>query len=451
MNKIKFFLALGLITSPLFSQEHFTGISTSKRVGLLNVTNNPAELINMDSKYEVNVFNISTIFTNDQLTFKDLINGENLEDKIFEGTDPVNMRVDVLFYGPAFAMKIGKWGFGVNSIANIKANAINIDPKLGEAIQNGDLSNIFSTTELSSTENQRVNGITWGELGFSVARNVMDKPKHKISVGTNLRILFPGAYSNFAASNLNGTIVNNFGDMSLTNASANINVAYAGILANDYDDQSNYNEFFSQGINGFAADIAVNYRWRNEDKPNEYRINAGLSFKNLGSMTFKSDNNIDSNYILNVDGLESLDLNQFQNAESIADIEAIINDPANAAYFQVTTSKKDFTVKLPAVLNMYADVKVISKFYVTGSINQKLTDDSENAISTTQNSYTLIPRIVLKRIEVYAPIASNEISGFTSGVGFRYGGFYLGSNSILSAISNSGKQADLYLGIRFGL
>lgn len=450
MKIIKFIFAIGLVTTPLFSQEHFTGISTSKRVGLINVTNNPAELINMDTKYEANVFNFSMIFTNDQLTFSDLISGDNLEDKIFEGTDPVNMRIDGLFYGPSFAFKTGKWGFGINSIANIKANAINIDPKLGEAIQNGDLSNALTSTLLSSTENQRVNGITWGELGFSVARNLMDKPKHKINVGANLRILFPGAYSNFAASNLNGTIVNNFGDISLIDASANVNVAYAGVLANDYNDQGSYNEFFSQGINGFAADIAVNYRWKDENKPDDYRVNAGLSIKNMGSMTFKSDNNVNSDYILNVEGAESLDLNQFQSAESITDIEAIINDPANAAYFQVTTTTKDFTVKLPTVINVYADVKLISKFYVTGSINQKVTDDSENAISTTQNSYALIPRFVLKKFEVYAPIASNEISGFTSGVGFRFSGFYLGSNSVLSAITNSGKQADLYLGIRIG-
>jgi hypothetical protein len=450
MKIIKIIFAFFLVTNSLFSQEHFTGISTSKRVGIINVTNNPAELINLDNKYEVNVFNFSTIFTNDQLTFSDLISGDDLEDKIFEGTEPVNVRIDALFYGPSFAFKTGKWGFGINSMANVKANAINIDPKLGEAIQSGDLSNALTSTVLSSNENQRINGITWGELGFSVARNVMDKPKHKINVGTNLRILFPGAYSNFAASNLNGTVVNNFGDISLINASANVNVAYAGVLANDYNDQGSYNEFFSQGINGFAADIAVNYRWKNEDKPDDYRLNAGLSIKNMGSMTFKSDNNIDSNYILNVEGTESLDLNQFQSAESITDIEAIINDPSNADYFQVTTTKKDFTVKLPTVLNMYADVKVVSKFYVTGSINQKLKDDSENAISTTQNSYALIPRFVLKKFEVYAPLASNEISGFTSGVGLRFSGFYMGSNSILSAISNTGKQADFYMGLRIG-
>lgn len=450
MNIIKIIFAISLITNTLYSQEHFSGISTSKRVGLLNAANNPAELVNMSTKFEVNLFNLSVAVANDKLSVNDLFKGDNLENKIFEGNGVVNLRVDSQIYGPSFAFKTEKWAFGINSLANIKANVVNIDAKLGDAIQNGDLSNLLTLTDIASNENQRINATTWGELSFNVSRNLIDLPAHKINVGTNLRFLFPGAYANFSASNLNGTVVNNFGDISLINATATINVAYAGALANNYNDQSNYNEFFSQGINGFAADLGVNYRWKDENDPNSYRINAGLSVKNIGSMTFKSDNNLNKNYNLNVEGLESLDLNQFNNAESISDIEAILNDPANAAYFQSTSSTGDIKVKLPTVINAYADVRLTSKWFVTGSIYQKIGDDSESDIITTQNSYTLIPRFTSGWFEAYAPLASNEISGFTSGIGFRLAGFFIGSNSIISALATDGKQADLYLGVRFG-
>ena len=450
MKFIKIIIAISLVTNTLHSQEHFSGISTSKRGGLLNAANNPAELVNMPNKYEVNIFNLSLGMSNDKLSVNDLISGDNLEDKIFEGDGVVNLRLDTQIYGPSFAFKTGKWGFGINSVANLKANAVNIDAKLGDAIQNGDLSNLLTLTDIVSVENQRINATTWGELSFNVSRNLVDLPKHKINVGTNIRLLFPGAYANFSANNLKGTIVNNFGDISLINASATINVAYAGSLANTYNDESNYNEFFSQGINGFAADLGFNYRWKDEKDPNSYRINAGFSVKNMGSMTFKSDNNLSKNYNLNVDGLESLDLSQFENAESITDIETIINDPANAAYFQNTSTTGDFKVKLPTVINAYADVRLTNKWFVTGSIYQKIGDDSESDIITTQNSYTLIPRFTSGWFEAYAPLASNEISGFTSGIGFRLAGFFIGSNSVISALATDGKQADLYLGVRFG-
>ncbi len=450
MKIIKIIFAISLITTTLYSQEHFSGISTSKRGGILNAANNPAEILNMRTKFEVNLFNLSMAVSNDKLSVNDLINGDNLEDKIFEGDGTINLRVDAQIYGPSFAFKTEKWGFGINSLANVKANAVNIDARLGDALQNGNLSNLVSLTTITSGENQRINATTWGELSFNVARNLIDLPLHKINVGANLRLLFPGAYANFSATNLNGTIVNNLGDISLINASATINIAYAGVLANDYKDQSNYNEFFSQGINGFAADLGVNYRWKDVNDENSYRINAGLSVKNIGSMTFKSDNNLNKNYNLNVDGLESLDLNQFENVASISDIEAIINDPANANYFQSTSTTGDFKVKLPTVINAYADVRLTKKWFVTGSVYQKISDDSESDFTTTQNSYTLIPRFTSGWFEAYAPLAANEISGFTSGIGFRLAGFFIGSNSVISALATDGKQADLYLGVRFG-
>ena len=450
MKIIKIIFAISLITTTLYSQEHFSGISTSKRGGILNAANNPAELLNMRTKFEVNLCNLSMAVSNDKLSVNDLINGDNFEDKIFEGDGTINLRVDAQIYGPSFAFKTEKWGFGINSLANVKANAVNIDARLGDALQNGNLSNLVSLTTITSGENQRINATTWGELSFNVARNLIDLPLHKINVGANLRLLFPGAYANFSATNLNGTIVNNLGDISLINASATINIAYAGVLANDYKDQSNYNEFFSQGINGFAADLGVNYRWKDVNDENSYRINAGLSVKNIGSMTFKSDNNLNKNYNLNVDGLESLDLNQFENVASISDIEAIINDPANANYFQSTSTTGDFKVKLPTVINAYADVRLTKKWFVTGSVYQKISDDSESDFTTTQNSYTLIPRFTSGWFEAYAPLAANEISGFTSGIGFRLAGFFIGSNSVISALATDGKQADLYLGVRFG-
>ena len=450
MKSIQLITLSILLSNSIFSQEHFSGISTSKRGGLLSAANNPAELTNMITKFEVNVFNFSIAMANNKLSFSDLANSDNLEDKIFKGNDPVNLRIDTQLYGPAFAFKKGKWAFGINSSAYVKANVVNVDPNLGEAISNGNLSNLLTQTTLSSNDNQRLNATTWGELSFNVARNIVDLPKHKISVGSNIRLLFPGAYANFSATNLNATLVNNFGDISLINATANVNISYAGVLANNYNDQSNYNEFFSQGINGFAADFGFNYRLKDETDANSYKLNAGLSVKNLGSMTFKSDNNLSKNYILDVSGLESLDLNQFENVESMAEIEAILSDPANSSYFQTTSSTGDVKVKLPTVINAYADLRLSKKWFLTGSINQKVSDDTESDITTTQNSYTLIPRFSAKWFEAFAPLSSNEISGFNSGIGFRLSGFFIGSNSIISALASNGKQADLFLGMRFG-
>ena len=76
--------------------------------------------------------------------------------------------------------------------------------------------------------------------------------------------------------------------------------------------------------------------------------------------------------------------------------------------------------------------------------------NTENSQITSQNIFSVSPRFSLGFFEAYLPISFNEISGTTGGLGFRLSGFFLGSNSILTAITSNTKQADLYMGYRFG-
>ena len=104
---------------------------------------------------------------------------------------------------------------------------------------------------------------------------------------------------------------------------------------------------------------------------------------------------------------------------------------------------------MPTQFSIYTDVKVVSKFFVSGFLQQRLKDNNKNDQITAQNLYTIIPRVVFNYFEFYVPITSNEISGTAAGFGFRIGGFYLGSNSAVTAVINDSKQADFYTGFRW--
>jgi len=82
-------------------------------------------------------------------------------------------------------------------------------------------------------------------------------------------------------------------------------------------------------------------------------------------------------------------------------------------------------------------------------VQRKLKKDNENDQITALNVMTITPRVNLGFFETYVPISNNQISGTTIGFGFRLGGFYLGSNSIVSSLSNNGKQVDFYSGFRW--
>ena len=427
-----------------FSQDHFSGITTSKRVGILNVGMNPSELASLKNKFEVQMFSSSINISNNKIGFSDIIDGNNLENMIFKGTDPVNFNIDTEFLGPGFAIKLLKWGFAVTSKGHIKGNVVDVDPNLGSALINSTLNSVGSSSVISSSTNQRMNTTAWGEIGFSVAHKIYETKKYKINAGITLKLLFPGAYANIGLDKFQGTITDNSGNLVLTNASANMNIAYSGNLGNQFTNTSDYTKSVFGNLQGMATDIGFDYQLISSGK--NYKLKIGAALKNIGSMTFKSDSNYSTNYTLAIQGSQQLNLNEFQNSNGVKDIEQIL---VNSGYLSNTPQSNDFKVQLPTVLNLYADIKIISKLNVTLFTQQKIKSNGGNDQITSQNIISVTPRFSVGFFEAYIPVAINEVSGTTAGVGFRLGGFFLGSNSVLSAITSDGKQADFYTGFRF--
>lgn len=464
MKKIIFIVLISLNTIG-FSQEHFTGLTTSSRGGLLSSAMNPAEFANASKKIDVNIYGLSINASNNKIGFEDIISGSNIETILFSPGDAVNARLDAELYGPSVGVKIGKWGFGVTTKANGKLNVVDVDANLGDALINDVISSGLSTT-IDYPNNQRIVGTTWGEVGLSLARTLLDSENNKFSVGATMKLMFPGSYSNIGLSAFKGTVNKVGTDLYLNNASAGLNIAYSGNLANSFTDFSDYSKSIFGGFNGFVGDIGISYQRKDKSildavkSRNKYKINIGASVKNIGSMTFKDDNNYNTNYLLDVrqnlsdsnpnnDNPLGLNLTDLQNVDNLSDIETILK---NKGYLINNQNKTDFTVKLPTTLVAYADIKLVSKLYISGYIQQKLSDDTDNDQITAQDYITVTPRINLGFFEAYIPLSNSEISGFNAGFGFRLGGFYLGSGSAVTSFldQKNSKQADFYTGFRWG-
>jgi hypothetical protein len=91
-------------------------------------------------------------------------------------------------------------------------------------------------------------------------------------------------------------------------------------------------------------------------------VNAGVSVKNIGGMTFKDANNASNNYALNIppsstNGL-GLNLNEFQNVNSLEEAETIL---LNSGYL-INKQNQNIKVNLPSTFIAYVDVKVVPKF-----------------------------------------------------------------------------------------
>lgn len=445
---ILYFFMFGAAT--MSAQDHFSGIKNTNSVGVLSASVNPAELANLSSKYDINVFSFSINASNNKIGFKDIVNSDsNFDELIFKGDEPINFRLDSEIYGPGFAIKLDKWAFAIASKSYIKANFVDIDSELGDAIVNGISNNTLGSSLIKSDYNQRLNATSWGEIGFSVARNLFDNEKHKFSGGATLKLLFPASYANFGIDKFQGNI-----DYALTTAYLNdvntqLNIAYSGNLADSSLDSNNYTNSLFGKLNGLAVDLGLNYQLKDKDG---YRLNAGLAIRNMGGMNFKDDSNSSTKYNFNIPQRSindpGLDLSSFENVESLKDAENVL---LATPYLTKTSAETDIKVKLPTVFSAYADVKLTSKFFVSLYTQQKIGSDNDNDQVTTQNTISLTPRFSLKNFEVYSSWADNEISGTTGGLGFRVYGFFLGSSSIVTALTSDTKQADIYMGYRLRL
>lgn len=442
-------LLLTLILLVCFSasaQDQFSGISTSNRVGILNGAINPAEFANLSKKFEINFYGLSFDVSNNKIGFNDLTSDTNLENLIFTGTESANMRIDGQILGPSFAMKWRKWGFGITTKANIKFDVVDVNNSIGNAIFNNNLT--LNNTFLNQTGNQRLTGTSYGEVGFSVARKIYENDKHKFDAGITLKFLFPGSYSNFGLSNLNGTITKNeSGTFLTTDQPATLNIAYSGNLANSFSNFDDYTSSIFGSLNGVATDIGFNYQWK--DGKDKYKIKAGLAIRNIGSMTFKDDNNYNTNYTLSIQPTIQnplgLDLSLFENINNLSEVEDVL---FNNNYLDINNQNKtDFRVNLPTLFTMYADFKIVSKVFVTGYLQQKMNNDDGNDQITARNIFSVTPRVNLGFFEAFLPVSSDDISGTNVGFGFRLAGFYLGSNSIITSLAD-GKQANIYTGYR---
>lgn len=441
----KYLLTIYLFSGAIaFSQNQYSGISTSSRVGILNASINPAELTNLSSKYEINIYGVSVHASNDQISISDLDSDSNFDNILFKGNSPVNARIDADIIGPSFAMKWKKWGFGITTKGYAKFDMVDLDPAIGNAILNNDIP--MNVTSLNYSNNQRLSGITYGEIGLSLARILFENDKHKFSGGITFKLLFPASYSNLGLSELRGSITKNGGDSFLTtDAPASLNIAYSGNLADNFTEPENYTKSIFGGFNGFAGDLGVTYQLK---KDNKYKLNAGFSIRNIGTMTYQDDNNYNTTYVFSTQvPAGPLNLSLLANVDNLSEVEQIL---IADGYLKIDPKKTEFEVKLPTSINAYIDYQIYKKLYLSAFLQQKVNKDETNEQITTPNLVTITPRINLGFFETYIPVTFHEISGTNVGFGFRLGGFYLGSSSLVTTLLNDSKQGDIYTGFRWG-
>jgi len=135
--------------------------------------------------------------------------------------------------------------------------------------------------------------------------------------------------------------------------------------------------------------------------------------------------------------------------KSISEIKTYL-DGNPSLFTNNAASLSSYKASLPTTVQANVDLALNRGFFaeLAGQLNVAKTNDIYSAFA--YNSVTLTPRYEGRAFGIYLPINYNELTSFNAGISLRAGPLFLGSGSVLTALFDKSKQADIHFGLRFG-
>lgn len=441
MKKFLIFFGFVLISLVSSAQQAYLGVQNSNRKGMINARMNPAEINNLTKQIEVNFFSVNASLSNNVFSFQDFISGEDFFETAFDKIDgPVNLRTEMNVLGPSFGMKLDKWSIGFTSQAFVKADVVNLNPDLGDAIINEEFGQTYNEVRLNIPYNQRVNTFGWAEIGLMAGRNIWETENHLLSGGATLKLMFPGSYFNLGLTNTNATLVQDMTEISLTEATGELNLTYENTVIDD-DFVFNLNQFRITSPRGVGLDLGLNYQFK---KGNGTALNTGLALRNLGGMGLGPDQ-VNNTYRMNIPQGEHFRIDMLE-----GNLDEIEEQLLESGYFSIQRRRNGGRITNPVNLSAYAEWNVVERFQVSIYGQKRLGDENANQRLTSPDLLVITPRFLIGKFEVYSPWMQHQIAGFNGGLGLQFGGFFIGSQSLITGLAADTKQLDFHMGLSWG-
>jgi len=423
-QKLKIFAACLLVYS--FSPaQSFHGFGSSTYGGVHNVVYNPALIVSLPNKIDINVFSVYSVIGSDY-SFVNIGDGIGFREGFQFGKDKNFPKNDNNFYrnvdvlGPAFMLRLNKnSAFGIYSRVRGIFNVNNLNGRLLENADDG-----FDENEDFTTSSKDFSGTihAWGEVGLSYGFQV-DKFNYSLAFGVTVKYL-QGAGSIFASSPSIET------DYRLENNT----LTTKGELLYGYTPGFESNKInFNSLTAGYGFDVGFVFEIKNIDFLWGKTLRVGVSINDLGSIKYK--NTITTLYDLNktvfADIFEEDDFKKILNQAYDGKVEIV-----------------DQKIKLPTTTRLFADLDIAKELFVGFESSISLVRKKRANSNRIYNYFTLNPRLEKKWISVYSPITLQQHTGLSWGIGFRVGIVVLGSESFLSNVISSSKTNDVYVGVR---
>ncbi len=454
------FLSVAFFISNL-SAQNFQGFNTSRYTGIHGVYLNPSSISISKYRWDVNLFSthVSVQNNNATLSLDDIKDGFD-DDKLLEqiagdGSKPIDALVNLEIFGPSFMFKAGKKSaFAFSSRVRALVGVNDIDGNLLNELAD-DESSYPVNINVNSLQSAAVNG--WAEAGLTYSRHIFSSGNLEMHGGVTLKAL-GGAVNGYLYSDQFNGILNedaNNGGTYFSQSSGQVGFGFSGldldnIEVTDLIDFNNISPGFDIGFNLMIKEDTIGVMSTNYNQV--YKWKFGVSVLDIGSVKYQLDPTRSGAYNVNIGANEKFYLDEFDDVE--IDMVKEVFD-ANPQYFSPLASQSSngsYKVNLPTRLLVDADYHINRNWYVNlaGQFSLVSTTADKPFNTAYYSGITLTPRYDARSFGFWLPMHYNPVTDFNAGFGFRAGPLIMGSGSVISALLGNSKQADFFIGFRFG-
>ena len=276
---------------------------------------------------------------------------------------------------------------------------------------------------------------------------LFDEGGHRLKAGVTLKYLAGAANAYMNIDGFTGTLNADFlrRDVYLSNSAGKIAASFGGVRISNFD----MGQLTKMNSKGVGADLGVIYEFRPDEKATAYKLKLAVSLLDIGSIRYKRDQQRSGAYTIGISGNERLYFNEL-NGLGIDDYKNFFNSRPDLFTPTAGLGQDSYPVALPATVNTEIDYHVHTGFYLHLGSQLSLTSGNKLVSNRYKNSIMLTPRYEGKILSVWVPVSYNELTKLNAGFCVQAGPVFIGSGSILTALTGESKQADLYAGVRFG-
>jgi hypothetical protein len=301
----------------------------------------------------------------------------------------------------------------------------------------------------------KASGLT--DYGFTWANELINKDQNYLKGGITVKYVSGIGNAN-VKSDVAGVINENENGEYLSPGTGMIGLKAGGsAFLDDFELNQLYN--FKGGGAGFDVGLTYEFRpegWGDSTSKNGHKTHANIPYKfkigaavmDIGKVEFTPDPDLSKTYDVHIPSNQKFYLSALEGT-SIDNVGEVFDE-----YPEFFTSKgaitEDYKVSLPTALRFNLDYNIGKGFFANADIQLAL--KSKNTIDNIQlyNNFSITPRFEGKMLGVFLPVTFNQFSGVTIGTALQLGPLYIGSGSIISLITGGSKQADGFIGFRFG-